>query len=234
ATAGPDGSGRGERHRPRGGLRAPHATSSLLRRGRCRHGARARLPGRPGDRGRGPPCRRPARRSTADPAARRPLRHPDELPVPSSRSRLRLPGGRRVVLTVVEGLIGELREVGLPVSTTEAIDAVRCLRHVDLGNRHDVRSALATTLVKSERHRAAFDTIFELYFAAPPETPDQPDVDVPATDETSVDAPTHDRPTSGLRAPGPGRSRFDMLTDEELRELVIRALMNDDDLILQP
>lgn len=137
------------------------------------------------------------------------------------------------MLTVVEGLIGELREVGLPVSTTEAIDAVRCLRHVDLGNRHDVRSALATTLVKSERHRAAFDTIFELYFAAPPATPDEPDVDVPAADETSVDAPTHDRPTSGLRAPGPGRSRFDMLTDEELRELVIRALMNDDDLILQ-
>lgn len=140
------------------------------------------------------------------------------------------------MLTVVEGLIDELRKIGLPVSTTEAIDAVRCLRHVDIGRRHDVRSALAATLVKSERHRAAFDTAFELYFAAPPAPSGEPvETQGPVSAEQRTGASDESGPAGGARTPGtPGRIRLDLMTDTALRSLVVRALTTGDDLMLQP
>ena len=68
------------------------------------------------------------------------------------------------MLAALAGFIAELRAVGVPVSTVEASDAAVALRHVDLSQRAAVRSALATTLVKSQRHAAAFDVAFDVYF----------------------------------------------------------------------
>ena len=61
--------------------------------------------------------------------------------------------------------VGELRQVGIPVSMVEAIDAAHALEHVDLGSRPMVKAALEATLVKSARHVAAFETAFEAYFS---------------------------------------------------------------------
>ncbi|MGH2817905.1 MAG: vWA domain-containing protein [Actinomycetota bacterium] len=61
---------------------------------------------------------------------------------------------------------GALRNAGVPVAVSDDIDALRALEHVELGHKTTVRAALAATLVKTQTHRGAFDTLFELYFGA--------------------------------------------------------------------
>ncbi|QXW00009.1 MULTISPECIES: VWA domain-containing protein [Rhodococcus] len=68
------------------------------------------------------------------------------------------------MITAVEGLVWELRNIGLPVSVSEHIDAVRVLRHIDLANRTAVKFALASVLVKNNAHESAFSTVFDIYF----------------------------------------------------------------------
>ena len=57
-----------------------------------------------------------------------------------------------------------LRVAGVPVSVGENLDALQSLEHIDWLDRAAWRSALAATMVKSDAHRPAFDTLFELYF----------------------------------------------------------------------
>lgn len=70
------------------------------------------------------------------------------------------------MIATLGSFIGELRAVGLSVSTAETLDAAAALQHVDLGRSGAVREALAATLVKVPRHRAAFDVAFDGFFAA--------------------------------------------------------------------
>ena len=69
------------------------------------------------------------------------------------------------MIDLLLGFVAELREAGIPVSMVETVDAAAALRHVDMGDRSHLKAALGATLVKSERHVAAFDTAFETYFA---------------------------------------------------------------------
>ncbi|MEA2902432.1 MAG: uncharacterized protein QOH36_2319 [Actinomycetota bacterium] len=69
------------------------------------------------------------------------------------------------MLDTLAGFVGELRRSGLPVSTTENLDAVEAVAHVPLDDREALRWALATTLVKRHEHRPAFDTVFDLWFS---------------------------------------------------------------------
>lgn len=75
------------------------------------------------------------------------------------------------MLDRLTGFVQELRAVGIPVSTVEAIDAASALCCTDLGDPSAVRAALGSTLVKSGRHRDAFDTAFEVYFGLRPPAP---------------------------------------------------------------
>ena len=59
---------------------------------------------------------------------------------------------------------GELRDVGIPVSLVEMIDAAEALEHADLGSLDALRAALGATMVKRSRHRPAFDAAFEVFF----------------------------------------------------------------------
>ncbi len=59
-----------------------------------------------------------------------------------------------------------LRNAGVPVSSSEGIDAARSLSFVPFESRDALKLALASTLVKSSAHRAAFDTLFTVYFEA--------------------------------------------------------------------
>ena len=75
-----------------------------------------------------------------------------------------------------------LRGAGVPVSVGENLDALRSLEHVDWLDRVAWRSALGATMLKSNAHRPAFDTLFELYFGSgggaddtPPSRAEQPD-----------------------------------------------------------
>jgi uncharacterized protein len=58
-----------------------------------------------------------------------------------------------------------LRTAGVPVAISEDLDALRALAHVPMEDKEAFRAALATTMIKSDAHRPAFDTLFDLYFA---------------------------------------------------------------------
>ncbi|GAA1262100.1 VWA domain-containing protein [Sphaerisporangium rubeum] len=107
------------------------------------------------------------------------------------------------MLTAVEGLVRELRTIGVPVSVSEQIDAVRALRHVALAERGEVKSALRATLVKKHEHEHAFETVFDLFFAPP--APDAED--------------------AGPVSPPP---RLADLDDDAMRQVLIEALRAQD------
>lgn len=88
------------------------------------------------------------------------------------------------ITSLITGFVGELRAAGVPVSMVETIDAMRALEVIDIGDRSGLKSTLASTLVKAERHLAAFDTAFEIYFArAPHRTSPEPEGTGPGTGE---------------------------------------------------
>jgi len=65
---------------------------------------------------------------------------------------------------LVVALVGRLRAGGVPVSTSEVLDAMAALLHSDLTSRSAVRAALRATLVKDASHdvlfRRSFDAVF--------------------------------------------------------------------------
>lgn len=61
-------------------------------------------------------------------------------------------------------LVRRLRAGGLPVSTSETLDAVAAFTTIDISNRIDVRTALKATLVKDTSHEVLFERSFETVF----------------------------------------------------------------------
>jgi uncharacterized protein with von Willebrand factor type A (vWA) domain len=103
------------------------------------------------------------------------------------------------VPVLVLALTTRLREGGVPVSTSEVLDAVDALRHVDLAERSRVRAVLRATLVKDVTHEVLFRRSFEAVF---PRLKREADPDA-----------------AGSRVDGPGQS-----AEDELMESVVRAL----------
>ena len=69
------------------------------------------------------------------------------------------------MISLLTGFVSELRQVGIPVSMVESIDAARVIQHVPLNDREALRHSLAATLIKNERHLEAFDTAFDVFFS---------------------------------------------------------------------
>lgn len=61
-------------------------------------------------------------------------------------------------------LVRRLRAGGLPVSTSEALDAAQAFAAIDIDNRVDVRTTLKATLVKDTSHEVLFERSFESVF----------------------------------------------------------------------
>jgi uncharacterized protein len=112
------------------------------------------------------------------------------------------------VIDRLTAFAAELRRAGVPVSLVEMMDAADALSVTDLGSRAAVRAALAATMVKQARHRAAFDTAFDVFFGLTP-APD-------------ADAGLEDLSDAALRT----RLADALLADdvEELRRLVAEAV----------
>jgi hypothetical protein len=68
----------------------------------------------------------------------------------------------------VQRLTGELRLAGADVALSELLDAAEALRHIDLGNRDELRAALRCVLVKYPHHEARFEAAFDRCFPARP------------------------------------------------------------------
>jgi uncharacterized protein with von Willebrand factor type A (vWA) domain len=124
------------------------------------------------------------------------------------------------MMKTLAGLVTELRAVGIPVSPTEHIDAAAALGHTALEDRAAVKAALAATLVKNAEHWQAFATVFDLYFAGR------------RRDLRSGGAESAERrdAVEGQGA-GEGGGVVSGLSDEELAELLFRAIRDGDQLI---
>lgn len=91
------------------------------------------------------------------------------------------------MIGTLTGFVDELREVGVPVSMVESIDAMRAVESIDLSNRVALRETLRATLIKNLRHERAFDTAFDVYFSTLP--PPVPSADQDDTGEPDAQAP---------------------------------------------
>ena len=69
------------------------------------------------------------------------------------------------MIDLLAGFVVELRNAGLPVSLTENLDAMEAVQHIPLEDREAFKYALAATMVKSNAHWRAFETVFEVYFS---------------------------------------------------------------------
>ena len=101
---------------------------------------------------------------------------------------------------LVVALVARLRAGGVPVSTSEVLDAMASLVRSDLTSRTRVRAALRATLVKDVSHEVLFRRSFELVFPAI-------------------------RPDRQETAPA---VRGDAAEEEPLMDSVVRALREDD------
>ncbi|MGH8944310.1 MAG: VWA domain-containing protein, partial [Acidimicrobiia bacterium] len=79
------------------------------------------------------------------------------------------------MLGIITGFIDELRAAGVPVSMVEAIDGMRAVEAVEIGDRIALRETLRATLIKNLRHERAFDTAFDVYFSMVPQSLSEPE-----------------------------------------------------------
>lgn len=114
------------------------------------------------------------------------------------------PGLPDVGPVLVLALAARLRRGGVPVSTSEVLDAVSALRHVELAARSRVRAVLRATLVKDLSHEVLFRRSFEAVF------------------------PRMKREPSEAGAPHTS-AREPQSAEDELMESVVRALREGDE-----
>ncbi len=128
--------------------------------------------------------------------------------------------GSGVMLDVLQGFVHELRAAGLPVSMTENLDAMRGVEQIPLTEREAFREVLAATLVKSFRHRRAFDTVFDVYFSLYTGGVDgdgEPGSEMGQADEQG-----------GIPGQQGSGGSGEGMSNEELAEMLLNALMNMD------
>ena len=133
------------------------------------------------------------------------------------------------VLDLMSGFIVELRNAGLPVSLTENLDAMEAVKEIPLEDREAFKYALAATLVKSQNHWRAFETIFEVYFSLR-----GPEYNI-AQDGSEDSEMWREQQDLQMQGEGKGQSggSMDGLTPEEIAQMLMNALMNGDQAMMK-
>ena len=135
------------------------------------------------------------------------------------------------MLAAMEGMIAELRQIGVPVSLAERIDAVHSLRHLPVDDRDTVKAALRAVLVKSHDHELAFDAVFDLYFAVQPAAAAQAAQAGPGAEAGPPDGPAGQPGRNGQA--GSGGGGLGAVDDAGLIELLLTALREGNDAVLR-
>ena len=114
-----------------------------------------------------------------------------------------------------------LRDAGVPVSMVETLDCADALGHIDVLDRSILKATLATTLVKRAEHRAAFDALFEAWFAV-------------RHDQVEAET-TLDRPGDGFGSASDALAETDAdaMPSTEFLEMLLQALRSGDDSVLR-
>jgi uncharacterized protein len=102
-----------------------------------------------------------------------------------------------------------LRRAGVPVAVSDDLDAMRAAAVIDLLDRAQLRESLAAAMVKTQGHRVAFDTLFDVYFPA------------------RVDLPLPDRDDQGEDGGQRPRDIGDFLAD------LVRRVLDGDELAIR-
>ena len=126
------------------------------------------------------------------------------------------------------GFVAELRNAGLPVSLTENLDAMEAIKQIPLEDRDAFKYALGATLVKNSSHWRAFETVFEVYFSL--RGPEYALKDDENADEFWRDMQDQMRQGEGKGGSG---GAMDSLTQEELMNMLMRALMDGDQAMMR-
>lgn len=103
------------------------------------------------------------------------------------------------MLERLQAFAAKLREAGVPVSNHEMLQAAEALGYLDWSDRESFKAGLRTVLCNAPAHLETFSLLFDLFFA-----PEGADIEV--------------SPES-----------LDELPEEEVIEMVVRALQDDDD-----
>jgi uncharacterized protein len=118
----------------------------------------------------------------------------------------------------LDGFVRAVREAGIPVGISQAIDAAEILTVVDLLDREQLRHGLAAVLLRRAAQRPAYDVLFDLWW---------PLTDRPADDgstDGSADAHGGDgRPDATLDVPGGDGADVAGLMREELLRLLLEG-----------
>lgn len=133
------------------------------------------------------------------------------------------------VLDLLSGFIAELRNAGLPVSLTENLDAMEAVKEIPIEDRQAFKYALGATLVKSNSHWRAFETIFEVYFSL--RGPEYSISDDPNVTDEDLWRQVQEQQRQG-EGKGSGGG-MDSLTPEEIAAMLMRALMNGDQALMR-
>jgi uncharacterized protein with von Willebrand factor type A (vWA) domain len=115
------------------------------------------------------------------------------------------------------------------VSLTENLDAMEAVKEIPLEDRQAFKYALGATLVKSNSHWRAFETIFEVYFSLR-------GAEYNIVDGESDTPGELGRDEQDSQQPGEGRGQsggMDGLTPEELAQMLMQALMNGDQAMMR-
>lgn len=136
------------------------------------------------------------------------------------------------MLAAIEGMITELRQIGVPVSIAERIDAVQTLRHLTLADRGTVKAALRAVLVKTHDHELAFDAVFDLYFTPQAARASQ----APGNSQAGRPSPDGAAGLDGQNGHGAGNGQgggLGSLDDAALTELLLTALRDGNEVMLR-
>jgi len=134
------------------------------------------------------------------------------------------------MLDLLSGFIVELRNAGLPVSLTENLDAMEAVKAIPLEDRDAFKYALGATLVKSNAHWRAFETIFEVYFSLR-----GPEYQIVGDGEAEDPELWREQQDTQRQGEGRGQSggSMDSLTPEEIAQMLMNALMSGDQAMLR-
>jgi uncharacterized protein with von Willebrand factor type A (vWA) domain len=127
--------------------------------------------------------------------------------------------------------VAELRAIGLPVSVSENVDAAAALAAMPMVDRASLKCALAATLVKNSDHYGAFELVFDVFFGGLRIGADAQAGQ--AADGQGADGVAADGQGAAGNGAGPGRSVVAMLSDAELADLLLRAVLTGDQMLIR-
>jgi uncharacterized protein with von Willebrand factor type A (vWA) domain len=117
----------------------------------------------------------------------------------------------------LDGFVRAVREAGIQVGISQAVDAAEILTVVDLLDREQLRHGLAAVLLRRAAQRPTYDVLFDLWW---------PLADRPPRDDLPDGEPVEeDRPDSTLDVPGGDEADL----SRPMREELLRLLLEGDD-----